>query len=106
MTIDERFERIEHVTASLLEERQRDREEQRQLWRDTQRQIAEAFRAIGETNRLVTETGLQIRQTSDSLADFIAANDRRFHEFDERLGKLVSAIGALCQKTETKREGQ
>jgi hypothetical protein len=34
MTIDERFERIEHVTAGLAEERRKDREEFRSLGRD------------------------------------------------------------------------
>ena len=41
MTIEERFERIEHVTAGLAEERRKDREEFRALWRDTQRQLNE-----------------------------------------------------------------
>src|SRR5580658_3947075 len=39
ITIDERFERIERVTAGLAEERRKDREEFRSLWRDTQRQL-------------------------------------------------------------------
>jgi len=39
MTTDERFERIEHVTAGLAEDRRKDREEFRALWRDTQRQL-------------------------------------------------------------------
>jgi hypothetical protein len=33
MTTDERFERIEHVTLGLAEERRKDREESCQLWR-------------------------------------------------------------------------
>jgi len=33
MTAEERFERIEHVTAGLAEERRKDREEFRALWR-------------------------------------------------------------------------
>jgi hypothetical protein len=33
MTTDERIERIEHVTLGLAEERRKDREESRQLWR-------------------------------------------------------------------------
>jgi hypothetical protein len=35
MTIDERFARIERVTAGLAEEHRNDREELRGLWRDT-----------------------------------------------------------------------
>ena len=41
MTIDERFERIEHYTAGLAGERRKDREEYKALWRDTQRQLNE-----------------------------------------------------------------
>lgn len=37
MTIEERFERIEHLTAGMAEERRKDREENKSLWRDTQR---------------------------------------------------------------------
>ena len=41
MTIDERFERIEHYTAGLAGERRKDREEYKALWRDTQPKIDE-----------------------------------------------------------------
>ena len=41
MTIDERFERIEHLTAALAEERRKDRDEYQASWRDTQAQIQE-----------------------------------------------------------------
>jgi hypothetical protein len=37
VTNDERFERIEHVTARLAEQRRQDREEYRELWRETGR---------------------------------------------------------------------
>ena len=50
MTIEERFERIEHVTAGLAEERRKDREEYRQLWRETQRQINDLTIKIADTN--------------------------------------------------------
>jgi len=39
MTLEERFARIEHVTAGIAEQREKDREEYKALWRDTQRQI-------------------------------------------------------------------
>ncbi len=44
MTTEERPDRIEHITAGLAEERRKDREEARQLWRNTQQQIG----AIGQ----------------------------------------------------------
>ena len=41
MTTEERFERIEHITAGIAEERRKDRDEYKALWRDTQRQLNE-----------------------------------------------------------------
>jgi septal ring factor EnvC (AmiA/AmiB activator) len=88
MTAEERFERIGHVTAGLAEERRKDREEFRQLWRDTQRQIHELTLKIADTN--------------DSIARFAEESregDRQLREADARLGAridaLVSAIGQL-----------
>lgn len=56
MTIEERFERIEHLTAGLAEERRKDLEEYKALWRDTQRQVEEVARATLETSRATLET--------------------------------------------------
>ena len=39
MTIEERLARIEHVSAGSDEQRRKDRETDRALWRDTQRQL-------------------------------------------------------------------
>jgi hypothetical protein len=39
VTTEERFERIEHITAAIVDQRAKDREEYKALWRDTQRQI-------------------------------------------------------------------
>lgn len=41
MTIEERFELIERLTAGMAEERRKDREEYKELWRDTQRKLDE-----------------------------------------------------------------
>jgi hypothetical protein len=66
MTIDERFERIEHVTVGLAEQYRNDREESRQLWRDTQRQLNEVtFRLNDLTDKM------------NNLAQESAAADRR-----------------------------
>jgi type IV secretory pathway VirB4 component len=86
MTSEERFERIEHVTAGLVEERRKDREEFRALWRDTQRQLdrlTDRVDAIANhLDSFIQETAARDRET-----------DRRFRETDERLDKLVSAMG-------------
>lgn len=86
MTTEERFQRIEHVTAGLAEQAQRDRDENRQLWRETQRQLDQLAANVGQ---LTTDV--------DRLALEAAARDKASHERDETLGaridKLVSAIG-------------
>ena len=102
MTVEERFERIEHVTAMLTEERKKDREEYRQLWRDTQRAIAETNRQIAETEVQVRQTEIQILKTNAVLEDFMAETNRRFlaveNTLDTRIGDLVLAIGKLLAK--------
>jgi methyl-accepting chemotaxis protein len=98
MTTEERFERIEHVTAALIEERRKDREESRQLWRDTQRQINEL---AARTNDLA----LKLADANDAiarLADETQKNAQESRAADQRLGKrigtLVSPIGQLLAK--------
>ncbi|MGA2149334.1 MAG: hypothetical protein ABSH49_30715 [Bryobacteraceae bacterium] len=90
MTTEERFARIEHVTAGLAEQREKDREEYKALWRDTQRQI----------DALATTTRERIDQVADTIA-MMAAENRAEHqrlrqsdaELDARVAALVSAIG-------------
>jgi undecaprenyl pyrophosphate synthase len=91
MTIEERFERIEHYTANSAEERRKDREEYKALWRDTQRQI-------DENTRNIAELGIRIRELGQESRDA----DKRLEEADLRLQKriesLVSAIGEFIAK--------
>jgi septal ring factor EnvC (AmiA/AmiB activator) len=95
MTAEERFERIEQVTAALVEERRKDREEYRQLWRDTQRQIAELSLKIADTNDTVT-------RLAEDLTRQIRASDERAkaaeQELRDRISALVSAIGQFIQR--------
>jgi hypothetical protein len=87
MTIDERFERIEHISAGLAEERRRDRETDRALWRDTQRQLdqlASRVDAIAtHLDAFIVEAAARDRET-----------DRRFRETDARIERVISAMGA------------
>jgi len=99
MTIDERFERIEHVTAGLAEEGRKEREESRQLWRDTQRQI-------GELAVQVAALAQESREADRRLGERIEAVDKRLGErieaVDQRLGEriesLVSAMGEFIAR--------
>ena len=89
MTTEERFERIEHVTAGLAEERRKDREEFRELWRDTQRQINALTIRVAEVN-----DGLSARIAD--LAEESRAADRRLaeriEETDKRLGARIETL--------------
>jgi hypothetical protein len=90
MTTEERFERIEHVTAGLAEERRKDREEFRALWRDTQRQLNDLTIRIAEVN---DNLGARIAQLAEEAAARDRETDRRFRETDARIDKMISAMG-------------
>jgi hypothetical protein len=86
MTTEERFEKIEHITAGMAEQARSDREENRQLWRETQRQIDElggrVARITIDIDRLILESAARDK-----------ASRERDQALDTRLDKLVSAIG-------------
>lgn len=88
MTIDERLERIERVTAGIAEERRNDREENRQLWRDTQRQVSEIAARVNDLT-------LKIADTNDAVTRLAEESREADRKLGERIGSLVSAIGQL-----------
>jgi hypothetical protein len=97
MTLEERFARIEHVTAGIAEQREKDREEYKVLWRDTQRHIdalatttnklADTVAQMAEENRAEHE---RLRQADAELSARQRQSDT---ELDARVAALVSAIG-------------
>ena len=91
MTTEERFARIEHVTAAIAEERRKDREEYRQLWRDTQRQINENSSAIAALTLKIADTHDVIRAETER-----ARNAEQ--ELRDRIAALASAIGQLISR--------
>jgi methyl-accepting chemotaxis protein len=97
MTVEERFERIEHVTAGLAEERRKDREEFRALWRDTQRQLNDITLRVAAVTDALDRTGDRIAELAEESR---AADQRlaaRIEETDKRLGAridtMISALG-------------
>ncbi len=94
MTTEERFERIEHVTAGLAEERRKDREEFRALWRDTQRQLNEL------TLKLATHAD-ESRAADDRLRERIEQADQsardRDQELRDRIQAMISAMGGYLR---------
>ena len=105
MTTEERFERIEHVTAGLVEERRKDREEFRQLWRDTQRHIDEVAVNLGKLTVQVVEMddrlGTRIADVSNRLGERIEALAEESRAADKRLEQriesMVSGIGEFIR---------
>jgi len=97
MTIDERFERIEHVTAGWIDQSRREREEDRALWRDTQRQINELsvrMVQIGDESRAADRRlGERLEQLALENRQVHAEAVERDRQLDERIAALVSAIG-------------
>ena len=102
MTIEERFERIEHITAGLAEEQRRDYEENRQLWRETQRQLSDLAVRVNDLASKIADTNDTIVRVDAKLADRIARLAEESHTADQKLGErldaLVSAIGRFITK--------
>jgi hypothetical protein len=94
MTYEERFERIEHVTAGLVEERRKDREEFRQVWRDTQRHIDEVAMNLGRLTVQVAEVDDRLGARIEALAEESRAADKRL---EQRIESMVSGIGEFIR---------
>jgi hypothetical protein len=73
MTIDERIARLKHYTAGLDEQSRKEREESRQLWRKTQRQLNEF---IEQTNRSHRELDDQHRKLAEGVPAVPAGSGR------------------------------
>ena len=91
MTTEERLQRIEHLSAGIAEERRKDREEYKTLWRDTQRQINEL---AGNVNRL----SLAIADTDEHLNRLASETSAADEKLGARIESLVSAIGQFIAR--------
>jgi len=98
MTTEERFERIEHVTAGLVEERRKDREEFRQLWRDTQRHIDEVAMNLGRLTVQVVEMDDRLGTRIEALAEESRAADKRLEQ------RIESMVSGICEFIRVQRE--
>jgi len=82
MTTEERFERIEHLTAGIAEERRKDRAEYKALWRDTQRQLNEVSVRLVQ----LSEADERLEARIEQLAAESRAADKLL---EERIASLV-----------------
>jgi DNA repair exonuclease SbcCD ATPase subunit len=88
MNIDERIEKLEHVTAAHIEQAKKDYEENRRIQRDLQSHIDAIWKGIERRDQEYAE---QKRETDQRLRQLGEETDRRIRE-------LVSAIGDLIQR--------
>ena len=98
MTAEERFERIEHVTAGLVEQAKLDREENRTLWRDTQRQIVDLTGKLSQLTARVDETVAQVGGLAHQVDRLILHTAERDAALHTRIDRLVSAVGDLIKR--------
>jgi hypothetical protein len=101
MTTEERLDRIEHLTAGIAEERRKDREEYKALWRDSQREMAEIRQNINEASAeikaLAVETRLRFDEVGDRIDKLAAESRAADQRLGERIDSLVSAIGEFIR---------
>ena len=97
MTIEERLARIEHVTAGIAEERRKDRETDRALWRETQQQIHDVGARLNELTIKVATLGDRIAEIAEESRAADLRLGARIEETDKRLGErietMISAMG-------------
>jgi len=98
MTIDERFERLEHYTAGLGEQARKDREESRELWRETQRQILAISSKLNELTEIFLRSQQEAEARQREIDERFRQTDERFRQTDERIQSLVSAVGEWMRK--------
>ena len=96
MTTEERLNRTEHFTAAEAGQRRKEREENRQIWRDTQRQIdqltADTSSAITRTNAVITRLAEESREADARLGARIDALAEESRAADARLGHHIDAL--------------
>ena len=88
MTSDQRLDRIEHLTAGIAEERHKDREEYKTLWRDTQRQL----------EALATDTRLRFEQVANRFDQIATDRQAADAKLDARIGALADADEKLAAR--------
>jgi hypothetical protein len=101
-----RFERTEHFTAAMDEQRRKDREEYKAVWRDTQHQINELAEQGRRTERRLEQFIEESRAADDKLAARIeevnqslaARIEQSNQSLAARIESLTSAIGELVRR--------
>ena len=92
MTIDERFERLEHSVAGHIEQAKKDYAENRQLWRDMRSEVEAIWKA--------TDRRFAVMKDEQAERDRVYKQEQKERDeiMDKRVGDMVSAIGELCRR--------
>ena len=98
MTPEERFERIEHLTAGIAEERRKDREEYKALWRDTQRQLNEVSARLVQLSEADEEARAADRRLEARIEQLANESRAANKQLEERIEMLVSRFGEVLAK--------
>jgi hypothetical protein len=106
MTTEERFERIEHLTAGIAEERRKDRDEYKALWRDTQRQLNEMGSKLIQFSEENQEADRRQGERIEQLAEADKRLAARIDELGERIANLVSGFGEFIAKVDERLASQ
>ena len=93
MTIEERLARIEHVSAGSDEQRRKDRETDRALWRDTQRQLNELTVNVNRNTLAIADTNELLHKLAERLDQLAADTHAADEQLGQRIASLVSGIG-------------
>lgn len=99
MTTEERLDRMEHVLAGHIEQAKKDYEENRRIWREFQSDRDAIWRRMEERDKewraMMAERD---RERHENFEAMRKESDKRGKELDERVDKLVSAIGELIRR--------
>jgi hypothetical protein len=106
MTTEERLDRIEHITAGIAEERRKDRDEYKGLWRDTQRQLNEMGARLLQMSEENQEADRRLEARIDQLAERTQATIAQLAEegraSSQRIDKMVSGMGEFMRQISEK----
>ncbi len=95
MTTEERFDRIEHITAGIAEERRKDREENKALWRDTQRQLNEVSARLVQLSEADEEARAADRRLEARIAQLADESRAANKQLEAGIETLVSAFSQV-----------
>ena len=98
MNTEERLNRIEHLTAGIAEERRKDRDEYKAIWRDTQRQLNEVSTRLVQLSEADARLATRIEQLAEESHNADKRLGERIGALGERIGALISGLGEFIRQ--------